>query len=68
MLNFICVVITFDLIIEGHSGVGDTLSSHTVEDPARHGEAHDLEDGLHKDKHQKLLNPHYKQIHLLQQS
>lgn len=37
---------TFDLIVEGHSGVGNPLAVHAVQDPAHDGEAHDAEDGL----------------------
>lgn len=37
---------TFDLVVEGHGGVGHTLPADAVENSARHGEAHDSEDGL----------------------
>lgn len=40
-------LVTFDLIVEGHRGIGDAFPSDTVENSARHREAHDTEDGLH---------------------
>lgn len=43
-------LVTFDLIVEGHRGIGDTFPSDTVENSARHREAHDTKDGLHAER------------------
>lgn len=40
-------LVTFDLVVEGHCGIGDALPTETVENSTRHREAHDTEDGLH---------------------
>lgn len=40
-------LLTFDLVVEGNCGIRDTLPFDTVENSARHREAHDAEDGLH---------------------
>lgn len=41
---------TFDLVVEGHCGIHDALPIDSVENSARHREAHDAEDGLHEKK------------------
>lgn len=43
-------MVTFDLVVEGHCGIRDAIPTDTVENSARHREAHDTEDGLHAKK------------------
>lgn len=49
-------LLTLDLVVEGHCGIGDTLPFDTVENSARHREAHDAEDGLHAGQTETALH------------
>lgn len=59
-------MVTFDLVVEGHCGIGDALPTDTVENSACHREAHDTEDGLHanKQKHVCIQKNSQKCIHI----
>lgn len=47
------IVVTFDLVVERHCGIGDALPTDTIQNSTCHREAHDTENGLYvgKQKH-----------------
>lgn len=47
------VLVTFDLIVEGHSSVRHPLPFNTVKNSAHHRESHHTEDGLQKKHHKQ---------------
>lgn len=54
---------TFDLVIEGHCSVRNTLPVDTVENAACHREAHDAKDGLHKEQQKQHYMSKCRAIH-----
>lgn len=52
-----------DLVVEGHCGIREALPSDTVENSARHREAHDAEDGLHAKQQKQRQMPKCGAVH-----
>ena len=48
---------TLDLVVEGDCGIRHALPTSTVQNSARHGEAHHTEDRLHTEPQKQLHIP-----------